>query len=518
MMPYNKENDKRLAEILSCVDKDSAGPDKDFLEQVRDRSVREFEAGTTETKTNRTTIWGLIMKSPITKFAAIAAVLIAAIIFGVIQFGGSFDGASVAWADVVKPILHAQTAIFTMIIGEEGKAPEIQDMVMGSRIRRTMEGIEDISIIDLETSRILTLDPKEKEATYIDLKGLPKIPNYLENLRNVITMLEEEPQFVVEELGEKEIDGTRAVGFRGVHPKVEVTIWADAETALPIRIEQQEGQLLVISKDFQFDVEMDESLFSMEVPEGYTQKQMELDLFGSTEADFIEGLRIWAELFGDGTFPDDVSIEYFIKQVQTMQKVVDELDLPDDEETQLDMKLQKYLLFIRFFKGEGKWHYAGKGVALGDAEAAIFWYRPKGSELFRVIYGDLTVKEVSPQDLPQPLQVDEQTKELVKAEATKFVDLFTAKKFDEAHSMFEPIMSKAVSTEQLEVLWNQLAEAGGKYLGRDEIQRIEPIEMPGKGKLTAVFVPCRWERKRAEFKVVFNEANQITGLWKLDVD
>ncbi len=407
MMPNNKENEKRLAEIISAVDTGRAGADKDFLERLRVNSVREFEAGTTETQTN---IWGVIMKSKITKFAAIAAVMIAAIIFSVIQFGGSIDGASIAWADVVKPILNAQTAIFTMIIGEEGKSPPIQDMVMGSRIRRTVEGIEAVSIIDLKTSRALSLDPKDKKAVYIDLKGLPKMPNPLENLRNVITMLQEDPQFVVEELGEKVIDGTRAIGFRAKHPEAEVTIWADGETALPIRLDVQDGQLFYIIKDFQFDVEMDESLFSMDVPEGYSQKQMELDLFGSTEADFIEGLRIWTEVMGGGTFPDDVSVEYFIKQVQTMQKVFAELDLPDDEETQLGMKLQKYLMFIRFFKGEGKWYYAGKGVALGDAEAAIFWYRPKGSELFRVIYGDLTVKEVSPQDLPQPLLVDEQTK------------------------------------------------------------------------------------------------------------
>ncbi len=517
MMPSNKDNDRRLTEILSAVDRGRDVPDGVFLERLRERTGKEFQAASAEIQqTKKTTIWGLIMKSKITKFAAVAAVLIAAIIFGVIQFGGSVDGASVAWADVIKPILHAQTAIFTMIIGEEGKSPEIQDMVMGSRIRRTIAGIEDVSIIDLETSRILTLDPKAKKAVYIDLKGLPKIPNYLENLRNVITMMEEEPQFVVEELGEKVIDGTNAVGFRAVHPQAEVTIWADGETALPIRIEQQEGQFNLIIKDFQFDVEMDESLFSMEVPEGYSQQQIELDLFGSTESDFIEGLRVWAEVIGGGTFPDDVSVEYFIKQVPMMQEVFVEMDASDDEETELGLKLQKYLLFIRFFKGEGKWHYAGKGVALGEGETAIFWYKPKGSETFRVIYGDLTVKEVAPEDLPQPLKVDEGVKELLKAEATKFVDLLTAKKFAEAHSMFGPTMSKAVSAEKLEEVLAYIEQVGGKYLGRDEIQRIERIEIPRKGKLTAVFVPCRWELKRVEFKVAFNEANQITGLWTLD--
>ncbi len=42
-----------------------------------------------------------IMKSPITKLVA-AAVIIIAVLIGINQFGGSIDGASVAWADVAE--------------------------------------------------------------------------------------------------------------------------------------------------------------------------------------------------------------------------------------------------------------------------------------------------------------------------------------------------------------------------------------------------------------------------------
>jgi len=45
--------------------------------------------------------WRTIMKSPITKLAA-AAVIIIAVLIGINQFGGSIDGASVAWADVAE--------------------------------------------------------------------------------------------------------------------------------------------------------------------------------------------------------------------------------------------------------------------------------------------------------------------------------------------------------------------------------------------------------------------------------
>jgi len=272
-----------------------------------------------------------------------------------------------------------------------------------------MVGVDGVSIIDLETSRILTLDPKKHKAMYMDMKGLPKeMPNPLEALRTLIIQLQESPHFAVEELGEREIEGRRAIGFKAEFTgterplgEVKLIIWADPETALPIRIEQQVGQIHFIGKDFQFDVDLDETLFSMEVPPGYTEeKPQQIDLFGSTEEDFIEGLRTWTKYIGDGEFPEDVSIEYAVKQTPMLQERFEELDLSDEEELEVGMKLQRYLLFIRFFKGEGKWHYAGKGVKLGDADKAIFWYRPKDSETYRVIYGDLSVKDIGAENLP----------------------------------------------------------------------------------------------------------------------
>jgi hypothetical protein len=43
----------------------------------------------------------------------------------------------------------------------------------------------------------------------------------------------------------------------------------------------------------------------------------------------------------------------------------------------------------------------GKDVKFGDGESPVCWYRPDGSETYRVIYGDLTVKDVPPEELPK---------------------------------------------------------------------------------------------------------------------
>jgi len=347
---------------------------------------------------NSISIWSIIMKSKITKLAAAAVIIVAAfiVLYPLTRTQPTF-------AQVIQPILNAQTAVFDIIVGEEAAGgPVVHDMVMGSRIRRTLSNMKSaISIIDLEAGRILSLDTEKKEAAYVDLKGLPSMPNYMEILRNLIAGLQAHPEFEVEELGEREIASQKLIGFRATHPKAEIIIWADPETALPVRIEQISGQMKIICKNVVFDVPMDETLFSMDVPEGYTQQQVELDLLGATEDDFIEGLRIRAEIIGDGQFPEGVAVEDYLKQAPAIGKKIEELGLSKEEETELGMKLTRHLLFIRFFKGEGEWHYAGKGVKLGDADTAIFWYQPKDSATYRVIYGDLSIKDVAPENLPK---------------------------------------------------------------------------------------------------------------------
>lgn len=400
----NRPDDDKFSSLLSSVGRKTVAPDREFLNKLKEESTREFESSTSEgsgdsrESINTFSIWRTIMKNPITKIAAAAAIIIAVVI-GLNQLD---DSSSVAWAEVSQHILNAQTAVLDIIIGdEEAGGPVIHDEIKGSRIRRTMSNIEDVvSIIDLESWRLLSLTVSKKEAAYVDLKGLPSMPNYMDTLRNLIRELQEKPDFVVEELGRREIDGQEVIGFLARHPKAEITIWADPETALPVRIEQVGGQMKVICKNVRFDVPMDESLFSMDVPEGYKLQQVELDLMGSTEEDFIEGLRIRAGLF-DGQFPDGVAVEDYLKQAPLMVEKLKELGLSNEQETEMGMKLGRHLLFIRFFKGQGEWHYAGTGVKLGDAKKAIFWYQPKGSETWRVIYGDLSVKDVSVENLPE---------------------------------------------------------------------------------------------------------------------
>ena len=51
--------------------------------------------------------------------------------------------------------------------------------------------------------------------------------------------------------------------------------------------------------------------------------------------------------------------------------------------------------------------YVGKGVKLGDKSAIVCWYKLKDAKdgnTYRVVYGDLSVKDVNAEDLPLPIE------------------------------------------------------------------------------------------------------------------
>ncbi|MHC4425518.1 MAG: hypothetical protein ACYSYV_05405 [Planctomycetota bacterium] len=345
------------------------------------------------------------MKSRITKLAA-AAVIIIAVILG-LNIIGEPDMASVAWADAVRPLLTARTVVFNLIMGEGENVPITRVMNMGTqRIRNEMlspdgKTVQAIIIGDFDTSQMLELIPSKKTAVLIDLKDMPEKPeNVLQTIRNIITELQNDPAFSVEPLGEKEIDGQIAKGFRATGPDGELTVWADSETALPIRMEQEWRQMRFVCTDFEFDVVLDESLFRMEIPQGYSEPlEGEVSFGGGTEQDLVETLRIWAEVILDGVFPRDFSGQVYLDDInKNLEKFATR---PDEENLQLALKIQPGFIFVQLLKDENDWHYIGTDVTLGDGQSPVCYYRPTGSENYRVIYGDLSVKDVAPEDLPK---------------------------------------------------------------------------------------------------------------------
>ena len=387
-MNDNKEN---IEQVLEGVTFDDA-PEQGHQDLLEHKLLLNFNAVQPRHKST----WRIIMKSPVTKLAAAVVLIVGVVIFSLIVSPG------VTFADIIKPLFEAKTFAYDLLVGGEG-GPVARDHVSGNRIRRTMStGPNIVLIIDADAAKVLRLDTAGKTAALVDIAGpLEKhARDYIAFVRETIERLMADPNFEPKEQFQRQIDGRKAIGYSLGNDRERITILADAETGALVQIELEWGREICILKNFEFNIPISEDQISLDPPAGYKMRQTQMDFSKLSEKDLIESLRVWAKYLRDGTFPPQLLKQEYFKQIPLFRQKIGGLSIPDAEKEQLGNYFIQGMMFIQILN-EMEWHYAGAGVKLGDAEKAIVWYRPEGSETYRVIYGDLSVKDVAPENLPK---------------------------------------------------------------------------------------------------------------------
>ena len=148
-------------------------PNPAHRESLRQQMLSAFEQAGGQQKSRIIffrTLRSTIMRSPLTKIAA-AAIIIIAVLIAFNQFGASTP----AFADIVRPLLTARTATYKMTVDMEGEtAQTIEGMFMEpSRMRQVMPG-GNIQIIDMPQGQMMTLMPTEKKAMIIEMENMPE--------------------------------------------------------------------------------------------------------------------------------------------------------------------------------------------------------------------------------------------------------------------------------------------------------------------------------------------------------
>jgi hypothetical protein len=356
--------------------------------------LREFSVGST-------------MKSRMTKITA-AAMIIIAVIIG-INHQCSIDDASIVFADVLEQINNFRPYTSTITVQEEG-IPTVSKHVMMLSLtqRREIHSNGTIVVFDLARAKALTLVPEKKYA--------------IERILDVQATIDFDPLCLVSAMqnaaslaiGARELEGRIAKGFRSTNKVNDIIVWADIQTKLPIRVEVVhvgKGRKIIMS-EFKFDVNFDESLFSVTAPEDYTVEKVEKGgltelqkfMWNTTEADLVEGLRAVA-IFLNGEFPAGIELRELQK---ALREYIKRNNLSDSEVQDrlkpVSEKWTKAYWYIKLLKGDLKvrdFHYAGEGVKLGAATTPIVSWWPRDSQSCRVIFGDLSVRDVMPEDLQE---------------------------------------------------------------------------------------------------------------------
>ncbi len=339
-----------------------------------------------------------IMKSPVTKLAA-AAVIIIVVLTGIHYFGGSIPSTSVVFADVVERLHNARTMTYTA-----NATTEIEIAFKKPGYMRTAMPGGFVTVIDWTQGKGLSILPTRNQFIEMEMSNLPNDP--AQQQFNVIEKLRTLPDRADEELGTSEIDGRVLQGFRVTKEDVINTVWIDPQTRDLVRVETEfinAAGMNVVMTNFQFDVELDDSLFSLTPPDGYTRIEVQADVSGVTEQDLIEYLRAWSSWTKDGTFPptfNPMEIQKVAMEMEQQGKFGDG-QTTEQQRKRDAMTMYRGIMFLTQLPAESNWRYAGEDVKFGDADTAIFWYRPEGSETYRVIYCDLSVKDVEPENLPK---------------------------------------------------------------------------------------------------------------------
>ena len=405
--------------------------------------AREMSEDFSETlmKPKRYILMEYIMKSPITKLAA-AAVLIIAVLLVIDNIGTT----SVALADVLEKVKQVPVFMYRMKMKVTG------DMIPN---RPGTEMEQEATIIiskDLGIKMEMTMtDPNSGEQTIQQMYVLPEekamfmiIPQQKKYVRMEITdelltrmkkqsndpreMIEQISNSKYTELGRSVIEGVTVEGFETTDPAVyggamgdtiSIRLWVDIQTWLPVLVEMdielgENMKIQGVIYDYQWDIQVDESEFVPVIPDDFEplvpggMKMPEM-----TEEAAIEGLRLFEEF--TGKYPEDISMMTLMQQVSKLrdsqspaaEQFRQKLEQAESDEERiaaimdLTQPVQSIGLFYMMLVQDKKdpAYYGDKVTPEFPHAVLMRWKTEQGS--YRVIFGDLTVEEVTADELAE---------------------------------------------------------------------------------------------------------------------
>jgi outer membrane lipoprotein-sorting protein len=303
-----------------------------------------------------------------------------------------------AFAEVAQQLRGAQTLAFRTITPIAGQAQpvDVRVMVNGRGMMRCeTESLGTVMVFDTVRNHILMLDRKSRSAHLIERPAGDRVASFDVAAREVedLRALGHTPgQFV----GRRRIGNIEAEGYRVRQPGQDTVVWVDPRVRLPLRVEINAGAAgaadAVSLFDIQINPPLDDSLFRLEPPDGYTLT-IERRPATSGEEAVVNVLRTYAEHAG-GRFPPGLDDWVGYAKVLPADKF-DGATNPRVVALVQDMAQMNALIL----ECKGDHGYRPAGAKLGDARKIVFWFRRKGAAQYRAIYGDLHAADVNAEHL-----------------------------------------------------------------------------------------------------------------------
>jgi len=381
-------------------------------------------------------IWRIIMKSRISKLAAAAVIILAAL--AGLHFFGRTSG--IVWAEVARRLEDVKTVVYKITADIKGipgtpdgyvtystqdvKASYEQSAVRIDSSMQLPGGTRKThTYILFENSILVTLMPAQKK--YVEMKISDEQMKKMEEEKgDPVTLLKAMLEHEYTELGRKKIDGVMAWGIEVSDPKLGakmgsfisggmfdetvVQLWVDEENRLPVRIDatgsSKDGQtsMEMVYDNFQWDIEIEPALLKPEIPDDYELMAQGKWETGNEGEQIIEVLGLFAE-FADGKYPPSLKTMTVANAIAPALKKKFPPGSPEPSKELIArlMKIDRVGMMYTTLEKEGKDPaYYGDKVSAASPEAVLFRWKIDG-DTYRVVFGDLRTEDVSAEKLAE---------------------------------------------------------------------------------------------------------------------
>ena len=168
------------------------------------------------------------------------------------------------------------------------------------------------------------------------------------------------------------------------------TLWGDVASGRLVRVEctyNGPPKTEVVMSNFEFGVPLDESLFATAPPEGYKATSIPINATRPTELDFIKAMRQFSDA-ADGDFPVNLDMPGIAAATAKLLKSTD-----PKEKMAVGARASRGLSFPSMLPLGSDPYYAGKGHKRQGPKVPVLWYKPNGSQKYRIIWSDLTATD-----------------------------------------------------------------------------------------------------------------------------
>ncbi|MDT8300897.1 MAG: LamG domain-containing protein [Sedimentisphaerales bacterium] len=415
-----------IEDILKSIGAEDIPAD---VRQIAEQTSMDFTKTLKQLRTPKHHIlFEYLVKNRISKLAA-AAVIVVAVLFAmnIIGHGG------VAWGRVLDNIHKVGAFAYSMKLNIVGMIEEKENLELkvdgwiseenGIRTNTyKKDRLYSIGYLSISDQVAVTLIPDKK--TYLRMRLTDELFEKLQReFYDPRKLLEEFMKYDYKKLGRSTIDGIKVEGIECSDPKIAkgvsaeiagemvgnvvARLWADVENDLPVRL-----QIEVFSKDgekildmvtyrYQWDIKIDPGEFEPDIPDDY-KLVADVEL-SADEQSVIEGLGFFAEYVG-GRYPSEMSAMAMGRELRagllaTFGGEPPWPPKPGDEKRVFGLEMS-----IRFCAGlvmeDKDFAYYGNKVTAEFPHAVLMRWKIEDDK-YRIIFADLTARDVTPTELAQ---------------------------------------------------------------------------------------------------------------------